>query len=167
MYTFHQIGLDFAFCTGLRFFSRSRKPEIEGLLCLSSEITTSKSATVHLVCVIIMYTLYETHKDVASFHSSHTIFLKCWGSLEVALLTLVEMGTAPPIVPGCDTLQPVIRFSHRHVYSDICSCLIEKHRRTVAVICLSCACKRAVWIGDYSVLFPSTSVYRYTSHCLY
>ena len=29
----------------------------------------------------------------------------------MALLPLVEMGTAPPIVPGYDTLQPVIRFS--------------------------------------------------------
>ena len=31
---------------------------------------------------------------------------------EVALLPLVEMGTAPPIVPGYDMLLPIIRFSH-------------------------------------------------------
>ena len=62
--------------------------------------------------------------------------------MEVALLPLVEMGTAPPIVPGYDMLQPVIRFSHQHVYSDNCSCLIEQHSGTMAVIWLSCACKR-------------------------
>ena len=46
-------------------------------------------------------------------------------SAAAALSPLVEMGTAPPIVPGYDMLRPVIRFSHRHVYSDNCSCLIE------------------------------------------
>ena len=43
----------------------------------------------------------------------------------MALLPLVEIGTAPPIVPGYDMLQPIILFSHGHVYSDNCSCLIE------------------------------------------
>ena len=57
----------------------------------------------------------------------------------MAQLPLVEMGAAPPIVPGCDMLQPVIRFCHRHVYSDNCSCLIEQHSRIMAVIRLSCA----------------------------
>ena len=38
-------------------------------------------------------------------------------------------------------LHPVIQFSHWHVYSDNCSCLIEQHSRTMAVIWLSCACK--------------------------
>ena len=53
MCTFHQI--------------ESCEPEIEGRRWrLSSEITASKSATVHLVCVIIMYTIYEMYKDVAS-----------------------------------------------------------------------------------------------------
>ena len=33
----------------------------------------------------------------------------------VALLPLVEMGTAPPIVPGYDMLRPMNRLSHRHV----------------------------------------------------
>ena len=59
----------------------------------------------------------------------------------MALLPLVEMGTAPPIVPWYDMLRPIIRFSHRHVYSDICCCLIEYHSRTMAVIRLSHACK--------------------------
>ena len=44
---------------------------------------------------------------------------------EVALLPLVEMGTAPPVIPGYDMLRTIIRFSHRHVYSDNCSCPIE------------------------------------------
>ena len=38
----------------------------------------------------------------------------------------------------------IIRFSHRHEYSDNCICLIEWHSRTMAVISLSCACKRTV-----------------------
>ena len=59
----------------------------------------------------------------------------------MALLPLVEISTAPPIVPGYDMLHPVIQFSHWHVYSDNCSCLIEEHSRTMAVIRLSCACK--------------------------
>ena len=47
---------------------------------LSSEITASKSAIMHLVCVMIMYTLYEMYKDVASPRSSYGIFLECRGS---------------------------------------------------------------------------------------
>ena len=47
---------------------------------LSSEITARKSIIVHLVCVIIMYTIYEVYKDVASSRSSYAILLKCWGS---------------------------------------------------------------------------------------
>ena len=62
--------------------------------------------------------------------------------LEVALLPLVEMGTAPPSIPGYDMLRPVIPFSHWHVYSVKCSCLIELHSLTMVVIRLSCACKR-------------------------
>ena len=67
----HQIGSDFAFCAGAKFLSRGCEPEVEGRRRqrLSSEITARKSATVHLVCVIIMYTIYEMYKDVAS--SSH------------------------------------------------------------------------------------------------
>ena len=42
-----------------------------------------------------------------------------------ALLPIIEMGTAPPSVPGYDMLRPVIQFSHWHVYLDNCSCLIE------------------------------------------
>ena len=60
------------------FFSRGHEPEIEGRWwwCFSSDITTSKSAIVHLVDVIITYTMY---KDVASSRSSYAIFLECWG----------------------------------------------------------------------------------------
>ena len=59
MYTFHQIGSDFAFCAGLRFFSRGCEPEVGRRL--SSKLTARKSTIVHLVCVIIMYTIYEVH----------------------------------------------------------------------------------------------------------
>ena len=63
------------------------------------------------------------------------------------LLPLVEMGAAPSIVPGYDMLRPISRFSHRYVYSDICSCQM---RSTVElwlcdydyVIGLSGPCKR-------------------------
>ena len=48
--------------------------------CLRS-ISARKSAIVHLVYVIIMYTTYEMYKDVASSRSSYTIFLECRGSL--------------------------------------------------------------------------------------
>ena len=47
---------------------------------LSSEIIASKSVIVHLGCVIIMFTIYEVYKDVASSHSSYAIFLECRGS---------------------------------------------------------------------------------------
>ena len=102
-----------------------REPKVEGRQRrrLSSEITTRKSVVVHLVCVIIVYTIYEMYIDVASSRSSYAIFLKCWGSL--LLSPLVEMRTAPPIVPGYDMLRTIIRFSHGHVYSNNCSCLIE------------------------------------------
>ena len=83
MYTFHQIGSDFAFCASARFFPQGHEPEVEGRQRrrrLSSEITARKSAIVHLVCVIIMYTIYEMYKDVASSRSSYAIFLECRGS---------------------------------------------------------------------------------------
>ena len=72
---------DFAFCAGSRFFSRGRESEIEGRWRqhVSSEITASKSAIVHLVCVIIMYTLYGIYKYVASSRSLYAIFLECRG----------------------------------------------------------------------------------------
>ena len=131
-----RIGSDFAFCAGLRFFSRGCEPKVEGWRwCLSSQTTTSKSTIVHLVCVIIMYTIYKMFKDVASSCSLYAIFLECRGSLlllvtskcqpEVALLSLVEMGKAPPIILGYDMLRPILQFSHRHVYLDNYSCLIE------------------------------------------
>ena len=60
----------------------------------------------------------------------------------MALLPLVEMGTAPPIVPGYDMLRPMNRFTRRHVELDNCSCPIAEHSRTMALIELSCACKR-------------------------
>ena len=46
---------------------------------LPSKITGSKSAIVHLVCVIVMYTIYEMYEDVASSCSSYAIFLECRG----------------------------------------------------------------------------------------
>ena len=72
---------DFAFCAGSRFFFRGHEPEVEGRRqqSLSSKITASKSAIVHLVCVIIMYTIYEMYKDVASPRSSYAIFVECQG----------------------------------------------------------------------------------------
>ena len=74
MYTFQQIGSDFSFCADVRFFSWGHEPEVQGL---SSEITARKSAIVHLVCVIIMYIIYDTHKDAALSRSSYAIFLEC------------------------------------------------------------------------------------------
>ena len=59
MYTFYQIGFGFCVLRRLKMF------------CLSFEITASKSAIVHLVCVIIMHTIYEVYKDVASSCSSY------------------------------------------------------------------------------------------------
>ena len=67
MYTFYQIGSDFAFCAGSDFFPQGCELEVERRRQwhLSSEITASKSATVHLVCVIIMYTIYDDIKRSA------------------------------------------------------------------------------------------------------
>ena len=57
-------------------------------------------------------------------------------------ITTVELGKAPPIVPGYEMLRPMNRFSHRRVSSDNCSCPIEEHSQTMALIGFSCACKR-------------------------
>ena len=83
MYTCRQIG--FGFCVLPTFFSRDCELEVEGQRwrCLSSEITTSKNAIVHLVCVIIMYSTYGMYKDVASSRSSRAIVLDCRGSLSL------------------------------------------------------------------------------------
>ena len=84
MYALHQIGSDFCVLRRLDiFFTWADKPKVEGRQrqwWLSSKITASKSAIVHLVCVIIMYTIYEMYKDVASSRSSYAIFLECRGS---------------------------------------------------------------------------------------
>ena len=70
--------------------------------------------SVHLVCVINMYTIYEMYKDIASSCSSYAFsnaeaeFVVAGGQSEVALLPLVEMGIAPPIVTGYDMLRPII-----------------------------------------------------------
>ena len=82
MYTFQQIGLHFALCAGTRFFPWGREPGVDGRRRrdLSSKITARKSAIVRLVCVIVMYTIYEMYKDVALSRSSYAIFLECRGS---------------------------------------------------------------------------------------
>ena len=59
----------------------------------------------------------------------------------MALLPLVEMGTAPPIAPGYDMLRPMNRFTRRLVELDNCSCPMAEHSRAMALIELSCACK--------------------------
>ena len=81
MYTFHQIGLDFVFCTGSRSFPRASEPEVEGRRHLPSEKYAGKSSIVHPVCVIIMNTIYEMYTDGASSRSSYAVFLECRGSL--------------------------------------------------------------------------------------
>ena len=68
-------------------------------------------------------------------------------------LLLVEMGTAPPIVPGYDMLRSMNRFSNRHVSSDNCSCPIEEHSRTMALNGSSCACKRTDCGGHHEAVF--------------
>ena len=58
-------------------FPRDHEPEVDGRQQhLSSEIAARKSTIVHLVSLIIMYTIYEVYKDVASY----AIFLECRGS---------------------------------------------------------------------------------------
>ena len=58
-------------------------------------------------------------------------------------ITTIEMGTAPPIVPGNYMLRPMNRFTHHHVELNNCSFPIAEHSLlTMALIGLSCACKR-------------------------
>ena len=79
MYMFQQIRSDFCVLCRREIFPRGREPEVNGWWrrCLSSEIIARKSVVVHLVCVIIMYTIYEVYKDVTSSRSSDAIFLEC------------------------------------------------------------------------------------------
>ena len=79
MYTFQRIGSDFCILRRHKILPQGREPEVDGQRQqrLSSEITTRKSTIVHLVCVIIMYTIYNVYKDVASSRSSYAIFLEC------------------------------------------------------------------------------------------
>ena len=60
------------------FFSWGCEPEVDGRQRLSSEITTSKSAILHLVCVIIMDTIYEMYPlalRTASFLNAEAEFV--------------------------------------------------------------------------------------------
>ena len=84
---------------------------------------------VHLVYVIIMYTIYAIYKDVVSPQSSYAIFL---GQSDVVLYYCSLKWVQRHL--GYDMLRSVIRFSHWHVYSDNCSCLIEQNSRTLAVV---------------------------------
>ena len=68
----------------------------------------------------------------------------------MALLPLVEVVTAPPIVPEHDMFRPMNRFTHRHVYLESGSCPIAEHIRTMALIGLSFACIHA----DCSLRLP-------------
>ena len=80
MYMRHQIRSDFCVLRRLEIFSyQDHELELQQGQ-LSSEITASKSAIVHVVCVIIMYTIYKMYKDVVSPRSSYAIFLECKGS---------------------------------------------------------------------------------------
>ena len=78
----------------------------------------------------------------------------------MALLPLVGMVTAPPIVPVNDMLRPMNRFTHRHVhvYPDNCSCPITEHSRTMASIKLSGACKRTCLIRLLACIFNNRGV---------
>ena len=107
MYTFYQIGLGFACCVGSRFFSRGPEPEAKRRRPhLSSEITTSKSTIVHLVCVIIMYHHHVIIRNIqrCSFIS---LFVRHLSQMPRQFVIAgdikrseVEMGTAQPVVPG-------------------------------------------------------------------
>ena len=66
----------------------------------------------------------------------------------MALLPLVEKGTAPPIAPGYDMLRPMNRFTRRRVELDNCRCPIVEHSQATSLIELSCACKRTVWNSE-------------------
>ena len=84
---------------------------------LSSKITASKCTIVHLVCVIIMYTIYEMYKDVVSPCSSYAIFSNTEAAGDVkrsagggSLLPLAEMGIAPSSVQVACMLQPFFFF---------------------------------------------------------
>ena len=50
----------------------------------------------------------------------------------MALLPLVEMGTAPPIAPGYDMLRPMSRFTRRRVELDNFSGPIAEHSQAMA-----------------------------------
>ena len=143
---FQQIGLDFCILRRCEIFPRGREPEVDGRRRwrLSSEITARKSTIVHLVCVIVMYTIYKVYKDVALSCSSYAIFLECRGSWwrKRSAGGVLKWVQCHPAYRGMTCSSPIIRFSHRHVYSDNCRCLIEWHSGTMAVIWLSCACKR-------------------------
>ena len=74
-------GIGFCVLRRREIFPRGHELEVDGQRQrLSSEITARKSAIVHLVCVIIMYTIYEMYKDIALSRSSYAIFLECRGS---------------------------------------------------------------------------------------
>ena len=82
MYTLQRIRSVFCVLRRHEIFPWGREPEVGGQRRrrLSSEIPARKSAIVPLVCAIIMYTIYEVHKDVALSRSSYAIFFECRGS---------------------------------------------------------------------------------------
>jgi len=75
---------------------------------LSSIIIATKSAVVHRVCSITMLITNEMQRDVALHLPSFlNAWVCCWWwrrQQEVALLAIVEIGRAPPIVLGYDML---------------------------------------------------------------
>ena len=91
----------------LEIFFPGPEPEAKGRRPhLSSEITTSKSTIVHLVCVIIMYHHHVIIRNIqrCSFIS---LFVRHLSQMPRQFVIAgdikrseVEMGTAQPVVPG-------------------------------------------------------------------
>ena len=77
-----RLDLDFVFCTGSRFFFPGPWAESRRTVAVAASFLQNhckqECYTVHLVCVIIMCTIYEMYKVVASSCSSYAIFLQWW-----------------------------------------------------------------------------------------
>ena len=145
MYTLHQIGLNFCALRRLKlfFFSLLGREAEEGRRRrrLSSEITASMSAIVHLFKVIIMYTIYEVLKFLECRGSwwckevNQRCF--CYHQMKWVQHHLYRTGSVHASASN-------LIFSPARILNN-CSCLIEQQSRTIAVIWLSCACKHTDW----------------------
>jgi len=139
----------------LKIFSRDHQPEVEGDDITVVVAAVRKKQTMRWrmrrcasrLCHNQLVTNVEGRSFILLFirHLSRMLLFCCccWWRREpeVALLTIVEMGTALPILLLIACFVPMIRFIRRHITKDNYPRSDKEHNPTIAIIQLISSCR--------------------------